>query len=120
MYSRRPMDRANRMTVTVPVTDLRRKPVARRAGRREDPLQESQLLMGEEVRLIGTRGRWAHVDAVHQLTRSPEGWGGYRGWILREHLGPSEGAPRWNAMVKKARVRVALEGPGPRALDLSL
>ena len=106
------------MAVAVPVINLRKRPVAGPRTRRQDPLQETQLLIGEPVRLLRTSGAWARVEALNQLTHTAQGWRPYPGWVPVKSLAPLPSAPRWNAMVKKAAASVRLEDG--RRLQLSL
>lgn len=118
------MSALQRMAVAVPVTDLRSKPVPPPRGRalEQDPLRESQLLLGEDVRVLRTKGPWAFVEALNQHTFIPgRGWRPYPGWVQLRHLVPSAAAPRWNAMIKKAVAVVRVSDSGRRRpLRLSL
>lgn len=73
--------------VNVPVTDLRREPVAASSVGGKDSLQESQLLHGEAVIVHDVRDGWARVEVVSQQKCTKEGeWRGYPGWINAVHL----------------------------------
>lgn len=74
--------------IGVPLTDLRREPVAAAPGfRMRDQAQESQLLYGEAVRIAAEAGEWAKVEALEQQRFSPDQqWHGYSGWVQRAHL----------------------------------
>lgn len=115
------MRKPERMAVAVPVTDLRKRPVPRRVRAGQDTLQETQLLLGEDVRVLRRRGGWAQVECLNQLVHGARGWGPYPGWVRADHLVASDEAPRWNAMVKRTKARIRLHSQnGPKALTLSL
>ncbi|MBI4356079.1 MAG: C40 family peptidase [Candidatus Omnitrophica bacterium] len=79
--------------VTVPVADLRARPVRAAASLDHDPLEETQLLYGERVRLHSTRivdgVAWAFVEAIEQpeFTHHRR-WEGYPGWVVAAALMP--------------------------------
>lgn len=76
-----------RMHVTVPLLDVRATPESAKASRDHDPLQETQLLYGEEVLVHDTRDGWARIEAVEQPEWSHHGrWEGYPGWVERRGL----------------------------------
>lgn len=50
-----------------------------------DPLQESQLLPGESVKVVEDNGVWAQVEALDQPYFNGS-WGCYPGWVLKEAL----------------------------------
>lgn len=111
------------MRVAVPVTDLRSRPIAARGAWRHDPLQESQLLYGEEVLVKRRRGRWSEVEAIEQPEWSHrKRWEGYPGWVRSAHLQPPATDWRPNLTVT-GKHAVILERPDPSApvlLTLSL
>ena len=111
-----------RMAVSVPVTDLRKKPVPRRNLTGQDLNQESQLLLGEDVRVLRRRGPWSYVECLNQLVHEgKKGWGPYRGWVRSRDLAASDSAPRWNAMVKRTTARVRLDpANGSKSMTLTL
>jgi cell wall-associated NlpC family hydrolase len=77
------------MFVNVPVMDLRAQPhTAARSGL-HDPLQETQLLYAERVRVRAVRRGWARVEAVEQpeFTHAKR-WQGYPGWVPMTVLTP--------------------------------
>lgn len=94
------------MAVAVPVADLRAQPhtVVQRAstpsadgrpvGPPHDPLQETQLLYGEQVRLITHADGWARVEALEQpeFTHARR-WQGYPGWL------PLSALVRWEPLL---------------------
>ncbi len=79
------------MMVHVPVTDLRAQPNTTAQPATHDPLQETQLLYGERVRLLTTHAGWARVEAVEQpeFTHAAR-WQGYPGWVRLTALLPFE------------------------------
>ncbi|MDP3722894.1 MAG: NlpC/P60 family protein [Candidatus Omnitrophota bacterium] len=87
------------MAIAVPVADLRAQPhtIVQRSsahpadgtpvGPPHDPLQETQLLYGEQVRLLSHADGWAYVEALEQpeFTHAKR-WQGYPGWLPRSAL----------------------------------
>lgn len=74
-------------TVCVLVTDLRREPIPLGCGYARDPLQESQLLYGEEVKVLRDSDEWCFVEAIRQPKKcSTNEWMGYPGWVKKEDL----------------------------------
>lgn len=76
------------------LSDLRRQPLKAQAPLIEDLLQESQLLPGEQVRVIETAGEWARVEAIEQPRYGPR-WQGYNGWVGLKNL--QDATPIYNA-----------------------
>ncbi len=81
------------MVVTVPVVDLRAQPRTVAQPNVHDPLQETQLLYGEWVRLIKrSDDGWAQVQAVEQPEYTHQKkWEGYPGWVPSASLVPWDG-----------------------------
>ena len=52
--------------VAVEVADLRKEPRSAGSPLAHDPLQESQLLYGDRVRVLEIRGDWARVEALRR------------------------------------------------------
>ena len=70
------------MAVNVPVTDLRTQPGTTASPSIHDPLEETQLLYGERVRVLKTKDGWAQVEAIEQPEFShTKRWQGYPGWV---------------------------------------
>jgi len=88
------------MVVAIPVADLRGEPHTTVQPEIHDPLQESQLLYGERVRVVKTENGWAHVEALEQpeYTHGKK-WRGYPGWVPREALAHAEAAWEPNIIV---------------------
>jgi len=81
--------------VVTPLEDVRAEPVAvstEAAGKKPfdaDPLQETQVVFGEEVIVHETSGTWARVEAAEQPEYSHKSlWEGYPGWVERGALYP--------------------------------
>ena len=70
------------MMVNVPVADLRAAPQTAAQPAAHDPLEETQLLYGERVRVLERKDGWFRVEAVEQpeFTHSRR-WQGYPGWM---------------------------------------
>ena len=75
------------MVVNVPVADLRAQPHTTAQAGVHDPLEETQLLYGERVRVVRARNGWAFVEAVEQPEYTHHGrWQGYPGWLPLSEL----------------------------------
>lgn len=85
--------------VTVPVADVRAEPGSRPTSGVHDPLQETQLLYGERVRVHTRHGGWARIEAIEQPEYTHhQSWEGYPGWVQEDALqAPSAWRP--NAVV---------------------
>jgi len=77
------------MAVAAPVGDLRAQPHTTPQPAVHDPLQETQLLYGERVRVLRQQDGWAYVEAVEQpeFTHARR-WQGYPGWLPLALLSP--------------------------------
>lgn len=81
------------MAVQSSLVDLRAQPHTTAQDGLHDPLQESQLLYGERVRMLRKRDGWAFVEALEQPEFShARRWQGYPGWVPAEILAP------WSAL----------------------
>ena len=70
------------MAVNVPVSDLRGQPHTAAQLGVHDPLQETQLLYGEPVRVLKIADGWASVEAIEQAEFThARRWQGYPGWV---------------------------------------
>ncbi len=86
--------------VNVPVADLRAQPNSLATPLLHDPLEESQVLYGERVRVISMQETWAFVEAIEQPERTHGNrWQGYPGWIPRNLLTRPQRPGRPNAIV---------------------
>ena len=80
--------------VSVAVADLRKEPVKPALNLDHDPLEESQLLYGDPVRIEEEKGGWVRVAALEQPEWSHhQRWEGYPGWMERACLSPEP--PGW-------------------------
>ena len=78
--------------VSVPVADLRKEPSEPGASRDHDPLEESQLLYGDPVRVLEATEGWARVEAIGQMEWSHhQRWEGYPGWMRLSDLAREDG-----------------------------
>ena len=87
--------------IRVPVADLRREPKPALFSSENDPLQESQLLLGECLTSSHQSDSWIHVEAVEQRRFHPQKavWTGYPGWIHSSQLVEVESFPAYNLIV---------------------
>lgn len=77
------------MVVAQPILDLRRQPHTTAVPGVHDPLEETQLLYGEQVRLLEVRDGWAKIEAMEQAEYTSTGrWQGYPGWVPARKLVP--------------------------------
>ena len=68
------------MVVSVPVADLRAQPHTTAQAHHHDPLQETQILYGERVKVMKTVEGWANVRAIEEPELTHHGhWEGYPG-----------------------------------------
>ena len=84
--------------VNAPAVDLRAQPHTTAEPGIHDPLQETQLLYGERVRILKTEDGWAQVEALEQpeFTHARR-WQGYPGWVPAAALSPA-GSP-WSPTI---------------------
>ena len=75
--------------VRLPAADLRAAPNSFPSSLAHDPQEETQLLYGERVRLVGRQGDWVQVEAIEQpeFTHHHR-WEGYPGWLPEEAIRP--------------------------------
>ncbi len=77
-----------------PFAHLRRQPISF-VGEWKDPMQETQLTLGEPVHVIEENNGWSRVQLPQQLKydTSSGQWIGYPGWIESHMLGDVNPAP---------------------------
>ena len=99
-----------RLVVTVPVADLRLKPIEARAAYAHDDLQESQLLYNEILLCRGEERDWYYVEAGEQLKHvGGNTWQGYPGWVKKQCVSPIDVAPDYNGVVSSRIGRLLAE-----------
>lgn len=96
--------------VAVPVADLRKEPADPGPKPEHDPLQESQLLYGEPVRVLREKEGWSKVEAVEQRewTHS-NNWEGYPGWVRSSALAPAPEELQENLVVTAPLGKIYLQ-----------
>ncbi|MBI4341126.1 MAG: C40 family peptidase [Candidatus Omnitrophica bacterium] len=95
------------MVVAVPLADLRAAPHTTVQTGTHDPQQETQLLYGEQVRVVESREGWSRVEALEQAEYSHQGrWQGYPGWVPAQALAPSDAVSTATAVVTSRWARV--------------
>ena len=100
-----------KMIISVPVTDLRFQPKANTAqlpaGPNENPLQITQLLLGEHIMaheefIDENNISWLRINSLQQeFFYEPLEWHGFPGWIQAHHAVSVESYPTSNLAVKK-------------------
>jgi len=104
-------------TVGVPVADLWKKAVRRADVKLDDDAHLSQILYGEVVTALESKGDWVRVRAEEQESfLHTREWQGYPGWVKAETLA-SAPPPKTGPIV---RVRQALLQRGDDLLTLSV
>lgn len=99
-----------KMVISVPVTDLRFQPISNTAqlpaGPDDNPLQITQLLLGEHImaqeeRIDENNVSWLRINSLQQeFFYEPLEWHGFPGWIQADHAVPVEQYPNSNLAVK--------------------
>lgn len=81
------------MRVAVPVADVRSEMKdAAPDTHANDPLEETQILFGERVRVHERRDGWARVECPEQREYTHKNsWEGYPGWVRETALEPMDG-----------------------------
>jgi hypothetical protein len=75
------------MAVQVPVADVRSKTVPHNGSYEYDPLQETQVLLGEHVLVYEKRNGWARIECPEQPEFTHHNkWEGYPGWVQASAL----------------------------------
>ena len=109
--------------VTVPVADLRRRPVEAEPLNIHDDLEESQVLFHESLIVREETARWYRVEAPEQPRfAGPEGWQGYPGWVRKKDAAEMENPVPHDGVVKSAfaLVRPKPVDAGPPLFPVSL
>ncbi len=110
-------DFPRRLAVGAAVADLWSKPTARKRVHLADDAHLSQLLYGERVTALESRGDWVRLSADEQEALDSHGkWGGYRGWVRADALVCAEPPPE-NCAV---RTRQAIVHVGRELMTLSV
>jgi gamma-D-glutamyl-L-lysine dipeptidyl-peptidase len=106
--------------VAAPLADVRAEPkrvdgaAALRAPYAQDPLQETQLLFGERVKLLVDKDPWVLIEAVEQPEYThAEAWTGYPGWVLKSAVVPEPAGYAPNAVVAVPYAKMT-DGPSRR------
>ncbi len=118
-----PEETPHRARVSVPVADLRKEPVPPQRTLDHDPLEESQLLYGELVEVMGEREGWVRVATLEQLEWTHHGrWEGYPGWMQKSTLVPTPDGwePNLRVITKLGKVRLAPREDASLKYDLSI
>jgi cell wall-associated NlpC family hydrolase len=111
------------LIVTVPVTNLRERPMEASFEYIHDDLQKTQLLYNEILLHRDESEGWYCVEAVEQKKAvSQGGWQGYPGWIKKESAVFIDERPPFNAVVQHTRTTImkAPEGKAASLFPLSI
>lgn len=108
-----------KMIITVPFTDLRKKPEKAIPNLtypiffKDNPLQDSQLLMGEYVYAFSKKyingEKWLQVYALEQSQYDENKWTYKRGWIEKKHAVEVEEYPSYNLVIKSQLANIFTE-----------
>lgn len=82
--------------IQTPFVNLRRAPTPLALiPQHKDYSQESQLLLGEKIRVLEEKQEWVYVEAVEQPRYNKEAqcWEGYKGWIPLSSLAADKSSP---------------------------
>jgi hypothetical protein len=103
------------LIVTVPVADLRRKPVDAKTLYIHDDLQETQVLYNEVLLYLDEIDDWYFVEAIEQQKYTLKNiWQGYPGWIRKRNVTLINAPLTYNAVVKNKTARV-LKDPSEKS-----
>ena len=113
---------ADYVRVTVPVADLRRRPIEAQPLNIHDEMQESQVLFHEVLLVREETPGWLRVDALEQQKSTPGGWQGSPGWVRKKDVAETEGPGQYDGVVKKGFtvVRTIPSAAGRTVFPLSL
>jgi cell wall-associated NlpC family hydrolase len=104
--------------VSVPVANLRRRPVDAAPLNIHDDLQESQLLFNEPVVVRDETEDWFSVEAIEQPKYdSARGWHGYTGWVRRRDVVEVDGPTDFDLVVQTP-FAVLTSRPSPKGTPL--
>ncbi len=103
-----PLHAAQWMTVTDHIADVRAEPKEHALSYDHDPLQETQVLQGELVKVLKIKDGWANVRCMSQMEYSHRNrWEGYPGWVRATALEKTRGkaVPQRQPTVKDDALR---------------
>ena len=90
------------LIVTVPVADIRRKPVDAKPQHVHDDLQETQVLYNELLLYRDETEDWYYVEAMEQQKIDGKGaFQGYPGWIRKKSVSIIDLPPKYNGVVRE-------------------
>ena len=95
------------LIVTVPVADVRSKPVDAKSAYIHDDLQKTQVLYNEVLCYLDEIDDWYYIEAIEQLKNiSKNIRQGYRGWIRKNCVAMINVPAIYNAIVKNKTARI--------------
>lgn len=109
--------------ICVPVADLRTEPSDPPIERTHDPLEETQLLYGDPVRVLEGRGDWLRVLCPEQQEFTHhQAWEGYPGWIRKTAVTPDRNNwfPKITITAKQAAARLKPSDKEPVFITFSI
>ncbi len=117
---------SQKMVISVPVADLRTEPQESPSSAfglvlsKDNPLQDSQLLLNEYVALLEERGEWIKVMSIEQPKfYLGKGWVGQTGWIKKSQATPVSEFPAYDLIVKEHDAKI-LTYPAGRFFYISM
>ena len=106
------------LIVTVPVADIRRKPVDAKPQYVHDDLQETQVLYNELLLYRDETEDWYYVEAMEQQKIVVDGvFQGYPGWIRKKNVSFIDSLPKYNGVVKE-KTAVVRKDPSEKSSAL--
>ncbi len=113
---------AHYVRVTVPVANLRKRPIEAGPLNIHDEMQESQVLFHELLLVREETTGWLQVEALEQQKSVTRGWQGYPGWVRKKDITETEGPGGHDGVVKRpfTMLRSAPSAAGRPIFPLSL
>jgi len=98
------------LIVTVPVADLRSKPVDAKPSNVHDDLRETQVLYNEILRCLDEIDDWYYIEAIEQQKYTRKNmWQGYPGWIRKHSVAMFDAPLQYNAIVRHRNARILMK-----------
>jgi len=109
------------LIVSVPVANLRAKPVDAKSLYIHDDLQQTQVLYNEALLYLDETEDWYYAEAIEQQKyTSKDIWQGYSGWIRKHSVCFACEPLKYNAIVKDKTARILKGLSGRKSLLLKV